>query len=41
LKHFASPAFWSQYRLLPAEVQQLADKRFELMKPNRDILRFV
>jgi hypothetical protein len=32
LKHFASPAFWSHYRLLPAEVQQLADKCFELMK---------
>jgi hypothetical protein len=32
LKHFASPAFWSHYRSLPAEVQQLADRCFELMK---------
>jgi hypothetical protein len=32
LKHFASPEFWSRYRALPAEVQQLADRCFELMK---------
>jgi hypothetical protein len=32
LKHFASPGFWSHYRALPVEVQQLADRCFELMK---------
>jgi hypothetical protein len=32
LKHFASPEFWSRYRALPVEVQQLADRCFELMK---------
>jgi hypothetical protein len=32
LKHFASPAFWAHYRSLPVEVQQLADRCFELMK---------
>jgi hypothetical protein len=32
LKHFASPQFWFCYRALPADVQQLADKCFELMK---------
>jgi hypothetical protein len=32
LKHFASPAFWAHYRALPVEVQQLADRCFELMK---------
>jgi hypothetical protein len=32
LKHFASPEFWSDYRALPIEVQQLADRCFEMMK---------
>lgn len=32
MRHFASPEFWFHYRALPAEVQQLADKCFELTK---------
>lgn len=32
MKHFASPEFWFHYRALPAEVQQLADRCFALMK---------
>lgn len=32
MKHFASPEFWACYRTLPGEVQQLADRCFELMK---------
>ena len=32
MKHFASPQFWFHYRALPAEVQQLADRCFALMK---------
>lgn len=34
MKHFATPDFWAQYRQLPAEVQQLADKNFALLKQN-------
>lgn len=34
MKHFASPEFWACYRSLPAEVQRLADKNFELLKEN-------
>jgi hypothetical protein len=34
LKHFASLDFWYHYRALPAEVQQFADRCFELMKAN-------
>lgn len=32
MRHFASPEFWFHYRALPLEVQQLADKCFDLMK---------
>lgn len=32
MNHFASADFWLHYRKLPAEVQVLADKNFELMK---------
>jgi len=32
LKHFASPDFWASYRQLPAIVQELADRNFELLK---------
>jgi hypothetical protein len=32
LKHFASPDFGSCYRRLPAQVQQLADASYELLK---------
>jgi hypothetical protein len=32
LNHYATPEFWGAYRALPAEVQALADKSFELLK---------
>jgi len=32
LKHFATPSFWLHYRQLPPDVQDLADKKFALMK---------
>ena len=32
MKHFASPDFWACYRQIPAVVQELADRRFELLK---------
>lgn len=28
MKHFASPDFWFHYRLLPENIQDLADKNF-------------
>jgi hypothetical protein len=34
MKHFTHPRFWQQYEKLPAEVQQLADKNFALLKSN-------
>jgi len=34
LNHYASPDFWACYRALPAEVQELADKSFSLLKDN-------
>ena len=42
VRHFASPAFWFHYRQLPAEVQALADKNFELLRsdPHHASLRF-
>ena len=35
MKHFASSAFWSNYRALPKDVRTLADKSFELLKTDR------
>jgi hypothetical protein len=32
VKHFASPAFWSHYNSLPAEIQRKADRAFQLLK---------
>ena len=32
MNHHASPEFWQSYRLLPASVQNLADRCFELLK---------
>ena len=32
MKHLASPSFWKSYAKLPAAVQKLADKNFELLK---------
>ena len=34
MNHHASPDFWSCYRALPEEVQELADKSFALLKGN-------
>ncbi|HEY6334037.1 MAG TPA: hypothetical protein VI756_32275 [Blastocatellia bacterium] len=34
MKHRALPDFWFHYRQLPLEVQELADKNFELLKTN-------
>jgi hypothetical protein len=34
MKHFASPDFWFHYRLLPTNIQDLADKNFSLLKEN-------
>jgi len=35
MKHFATPEFWDHYRRLPAEIQELADKNFELLRQNQ------
>jgi len=32
MNHFASPSFWELYAELPATIQELADKNFELLK---------
>ena len=34
MNHFATPEFWAHYRQLPAEIQELADKNFALLKQN-------
>jgi hypothetical protein len=34
LKHSASARFWSQYRALPKDVRELADKSFRLLHVN-------
>ncbi len=34
MRHFASPDFWAYYRRLPADVRELADKNFKLLKAN-------
>jgi hypothetical protein len=34
MKHFASAYFWDFYKLLPAEIQELADRCFDLLKKN-------
>jgi len=32
MKHLALPRFWQHYRHLPKQVQELADKNFDLLK---------
>jgi hypothetical protein len=32
LSHFTTPQFWQLYSTQPREIQQLADKNFELLK---------
>lgn len=34
MRHFASPSFWESYRNVPAAIQDLADRSFELLKDN-------
>jgi hypothetical protein len=34
MTHRASRPFWHRYRQLPAAIQRLADKNFELLKSN-------
>ncbi len=34
MRHFTSPAFWELYDKLPASIQELADKNYELLKAN-------
>lgn len=34
MKHLASPAFWERYNQLPAEVQEITDKNYALLKHN-------
>jgi hypothetical protein len=42
LRHFASPRFWQLYQSLPAEIRELADKSFALLKadPRHPSLHF-
>jgi len=42
LKHSASSRFWAQYRALPADVRELAEKSFRLLKadPSHPSLHF-
>ena len=42
MPHFADPEFWTLYRTLPAEIRDLADKNFALLKlsPNHPSLHF-
>ena len=42
MRHFASPAFWEAYEMLPAQVRELADKNYALLKadPQHPSLRF-
>ncbi len=34
MRHFASPRFWFHYRMLPKDIQDLADRAFQLLKEN-------
>jgi hypothetical protein len=34
VKHFASPAFWEAYSKLPANIRELTDKNYVLLKEN-------
>ena len=34
MRHFASHSFWACYNSLPADIQELADKNFQLLKTN-------
>lgn len=32
MKHFTLPRFWDHYRDLPEDIQELADRKFELLE---------
>jgi hypothetical protein len=34
MAHYASSKFWQAYEALPAQIRQLADKNFALLKQN-------
>lgn len=34
MRHRATPNFWYRYRLLPADIRDLADRCYELLKEN-------
>lgn len=34
MKHLATPDFWDAYETLPAHIQRLADKNYQLLKRN-------
>lgn len=34
MKHFTSPAFWECYAQLPNQIQDLADRNYEILKEN-------
>lgn len=36
MKHYATASFWKSYQALPAQVRELADKNFRLLKQNPD-----
>ena len=42
MKHRATPRFWACYRALPADVQQLADRNYDLLRrdPRHPSLHF-
>jgi hypothetical protein len=42
MNHFASPSFWQCYQTLPANVRELADKKFALLQeaPTHPSLHF-
>ena len=42
MNHFASPEFWYHYRRLRTEIQDFADKNFQLLQhdPHHPSLRF-
>lgn len=42
MKHFASPSFWASHKKLPRNIQDLAQKNFDLLKkyPHHPSLHF-
>lgn len=42
MNHYAAPRFWALYEALPADIRQLADKNYRLLKsdPRHPSLQF-